>query len=80
MKKMNKKWELRKKLFWQNTNEKNATYKVTENLMVTFNGLMLIQGSAYEMYDATKQLTVLVTEHGIFIEENKDDAWQMYRH
>lgn len=81
MKMMNKRWEMHKKLFWQNSNELNGTYKMTESLMVTFNGLMLIQGSSYEMYDATQQVTILVNEQGVVnIEENKDDTWQMYRH
>ena len=74
-----KKWELRKKRFWQNSNETNGTYKITSNLMVTFNGLMVIEGSAYEMFDATQQINILVTEHGVInIEKNKGD-WQMYR-
>ena len=74
-----KKWELRKKRFWQNSNETNGTYKITSNLMVTFNGLMVIEGSAYEMYDATQQVNILVTEHGVVNKEPNTDDWQMYR-
>lgn len=91
MKKMNKKlhawaqennchiWELRKKCFWQTNDEPNVTYKLAKNFMVTFNGFMVIEDGAYEMYDATKNITILVTEHGVVnIEKNKGD-WQMYR-
>ena len=79
MKKTNKIWKMNKKQFWQNSNEPNETYKLTDTFMVTFNGLMVIQDGAYEMYDATQQVNILVTEHGIVnIEKNKGD-WQMYR-
>ena len=79
MKKTNKIWKMNKKQFWQNSNEPNGTYKLTDTFMVTFNGLMVIKDGAYEMYDATQQVNILVTEHGIVnIEKNKGD-WQMYR-
>ena len=75
----NKIWTLNKKQFWQNSNEPNGTYKITSNFMVTFNGLMVIEDGAYEMFDATKQINILVTKHGVVnIEKNKGD-WQMYR-
>ena len=79
MKKINKKWELRKKTFWQNFDELNGTYKLNANFMVIFNGYMVIEDGAYEMYDATQNVTILVTTHGVVnVEENKGD-WQMYR-
>ena len=72
-------WELRKKRFWQNFNELNGTYKLNANFMVIFNGYMVIEDGAYEMYDATQNVTILVTTHGVVnVEENKGD-WQMYR-
>ena len=75
----NKIWQLNKKQFWQNSNEHNGTYKITSNFMVTFNGLMVIEDGAYEMYDATQHVNILVTTHGVVnIEKNKGD-WQMYR-
>ena len=79
MKKINKKWELNKKRFWQNFDEMNGTYKINPNFMITFNGLMVIEDSAYEMYDATKQVNVLVTEHGVVNVEKSKGDWQMYR-
>ena len=91
MKKINKKlhqwaqennchiWELRKKQFWQSNDEPNVTYKLANNFMLTFNGMMVIEDGAYEMFDATQQINILVTEHGVVnIEKNKGD-WQMYR-
>ena len=75
----NKIWKMNKKQFWQAPNEPNGTYKITSNFMVTFNGLMVIEDGAYEMFDATQQINILVTEHGVVnIEKNKGD-WQMYR-
>ena len=72
-------WELRKKFFWQFNDEPNATYKLANNFMVTFNGYMVIEDGAYEIYDATEKLNILVTEHGVVnIEKSKGD-WQMYR-
>ena len=74
-----KKWVLNKKQFWQKSNEPNGTYKLTNNFMITFNGLMIIEDGAYEMYDATHHVNILVTEHGVVnIEKSKGD-WQMYR-
>ena len=79
MKRTNKIWKMNKKQFWQTPNEQNGTYKLTNNFMVTFNGLMVIEDGAYEMYDATQQINILVTKHGVVnIEKNKGD-WQMYR-
>ena len=79
MRRTNKIWTLEKKQFWQNSNEPNGTYKFTNNFMVTYNGLMVIEDGAYEIYDATKNINILVTEHGVVnIEKNKGD-WQMYR-
>lgn len=79
MRRTNKKWELRKKRFWQNFDEMNGTYKINSNFMITFNGLLIIEDSAYEMYDATKQVNVLVTEHGVVNVEKSKGDWQMYR-
>ena len=80
MKKTNKIWKMNKKQFWQNSNEPNETYKLTDTFMVTFNGLMVIQDGAYEMYDATQQVNILVTEHGIVnIEKKNKGYWQIYR-
>ena len=74
-----KKWVLNKKQFLQNFNGFNDSYKLNANFMVTFNGFMVIEGDAYEMYDATQNVTILVTKHGVVnIEKNKGD-WQMYR-
>ena len=74
-----KKWVLNKKHLWQNSNESNGTQKITSNFMITFNGLMVIEDGAYEMFDATQQINILVTKHGVVnIEKNKGD-WQMYR-
>ena len=79
MRRTNKKWVLNKKQFWQNFNELNGTYKLNANFMVTFNGYMVIEDGAYEMYDATQKVNILVTEHGVVnIEKSKGD-WQMYR-
>ena len=79
MRKTNKTWKMNKKRFWQNFNELNGTYKLNANFMVIFNGYMVIEDGAYEMYDATQNVTILVTEHGVVnIEKNKGD-WQMYR-
>ena len=79
MRRTYKKWVLNKKQFWQNSNEPNGTHKITSDFMVVFNGLMIIQNGAYEIYDATQQVTILVTKHGVVnIEKNKGD-WQMYR-
>ena len=79
MKRTYKKWVLNKKQFWQNFNELNETYKLNANFMVIFNGYMVIEDGAYEMYDATQNVTILVTKHGVVnIEKNKGD-WQMYR-
>ena len=79
MRRTYKKWVLNKKQFWQNSNEPNGTYKITSDFMVVFNGLMIIQNGAYEIYDATQQVNILVTKHGVVnIEKNKGD-WQMYR-
>ena len=79
MRKTYKKWVLNKKRFWQNFDELNGTYKLNANFMVTFNGYMIIEDGAYEVYDATKKLNILVTKHGVVnIEKSKGD-WQMYR-
>ena len=77
MKKINKKWELRKKHFWQNTIESNATYKVASDFMVTFNGLMVMNKTAFEVFDEYLDATVFVT-NVVNVEENTDN-WQMYR-
>ena len=74
-----KKWVLNKKQFWQSNDEPNVTYKIANNFMITFNGLMVIEDGAYEMFDATQKINILVTEHGVVnVEKNKGD-WQMYR-
>ena len=79
MRRTYKKWVLNKKQFWQNSNEPNGTYKITSDFMVVFNGLMVIQNGAYEIYDATQQVNILITKHGVVnIEKSKGD-WQMYR-
>ena len=70
---------MNKKLFWQNSNEPNLTYKLTNNFMVTFNGLMVIEDGAYEMFDATQKVNILVTEHGVVNKEPNKGDWQMYR-
>ena len=70
---------MNKKRFWQNFNELNGTYKLNANFMVTFNGYMVIEEGAYEVFDATQNVTILVTKYGVInIEKNKGD-WQMYR-
>ena len=75
----NKIWKMNKKQFWQSNDEPNVTYKLTNNFMLTFNGMMVIEDGAYEMFDATQLVNILVTEHGVVnIEKNKGD-WQMYR-
>ena len=79
MKKTNKIWKMNKKQFWQNSNEPNGTYKLTDTFMVTFNGLMVIKDGAYEMYDSTQQVNILVTEHGIVNIEKNKGYWQIYR-
>ena len=79
MKKMNKNWELNKKHFWQNTNESNATYKVAADFMVTYNGLMVLNKTAFEVFDAELDATVFVTTHGVVNKEENTDTWQMYR-
>ena len=74
-----KKWVLEKKQFWQSNDEPNVTYKLANNFMLIYNGFMVIENGAYEIYDATKNINILVTEHGVVnIEKNKGD-WQMYR-
>ena len=73
-----KKWKLNKKHFWQNTNESNATFKVTSDFMVTFNGLVVMNKTAFEVFDEYLDATVFVTTHGIIKEQNTD-SWQMYR-
>ena len=79
MKRTNKIWKMNKKQFWQNFNELNGTYKLNANFMVIFNGYMVIEDGAYEMYDATQDVNILVTKHGVVnIEKSKGD-WQMYR-
>ena len=79
MRKTYKKWVLNKKQFWQTHDEPNVTYKLANSFMVTFNGFMVIEDGAYEMFDATQNVTILVTKHGVVnIEKNKGD-WQMYR-
>ena len=92
MKKMNKKlhqwaqennchvWKLRKKLFWQNTNEKNATYKMSDDFMVTFNGLMILNKTSFEVFSIYLNATVLVTTQGTINKEEYQGSWQMYRH
>lgn len=91
MKKMNKKlhawakaekchvWELtHSKKFWQFV-EPNGSYKMTDGFMVTFNGLMIMSKTAFEVFDAELKSTVFVTTHGVVnIEPNKGD-WQMLR-
>ena len=79
MRRTNKIWKMNKKLFWQNSNEPNLTYKLTNNFMVTFNGLMVIEDGAYEMFDATQKVNILVTEHGVVNKEPNKGDWQMYR-
>ena len=79
MKRTYKKWVLNKKQFWLFNDEPNATYKLAKNFMVTFNGYMVIENSAYEMYDATKKVTILVTEHGVVNIEKSRGDWQIYR-
>ena len=79
MRRTYKKWVLNKKQFWLFNDEPNATYKLANNFMVTFNGYMVMEDGAYEIYDATKKLNILVTKHGVVdIEKSKGD-WQMYR-
>lgn len=72
-------WGLRKKLFWQNTNEANATYKVAVDFMVTYNGYMVMNKTAFEVFDAALDATVFVTTHGVVNKEHHTDTWQMYR-
>lgn len=79
MKRTNKKWTLNKKCFWQNSNEKNATYKIAVDFMVTFNGMMVMSKTAFEVFDAELDATVFVTTHGVVNKEPNADSWQMYR-
>lgn len=73
-------WELRKKLFWQSGNEPNGTYKLTNDFMVTYNGLMIMSKTAFEVFDKYLDATVFVTTHGVVNKEPNTDAdWQMYR-
>ena len=73
-------WELRKKLFWQNGNEPNGPYKMTKDFMVTFNGLLIMSKTAFEVFDKYLDATVFVTTHGVVNKEPNTDAdWQMYR-
>lgn len=73
-------WELRKKHFWQNGNESNATYKLANDFMVTFNGLMIMNKASFEVFDEYLDATVFVTTHGIVNKEpNTGAGWQMYR-
>lgn len=73
-------WKLRKKLFWQTNNEPNATYKLANDFMVTFNGLMIMNKASFEIFDEYLDATVFVTTHGIVNKETNTDAgWQMYR-
>ena len=74
-----KKWLLNKKHFWQNTNESNATFKVASDFMVTFNGLMVMNKTAFEVFDEYLDATVFVTTHGVINKESNTDTWQMYR-
>ena len=79
MRRTNKIWKMNKKQFWLFNDEANATYKLANNFMVTFNGYMVIEDGAYEMYDATQKVNILVTEHGVVnIEKSKGDC-QMNR-
>ena len=76
-------WELTKqKLFWQ-PQERNGSYKwyatEKEAFMSTYNGFMIIQDGAYEMYDATQQVTILVTQHGVVNKEKVGKTWQLLR-
>ena len=66
-----KKWVLNKKQFWQSNDEPNVTYKLANNFMITFNGMMVIEDGAYEMFDATQLVNILVTEHGVVNIEKK---------
>ena len=73
-------WELRKKLFWQTNNEPNVTYKLAKDFMVTYNGLMVMSKTAFEVFDEELDATVFVTTHGVVNKEpNTDAGWQMYR-
>lgn len=72
-------WELRKKCFWQTNNEPNATYKLANDFMVTFNGYMVMSKTAFEVFDAELDATVFVTTHGVVNKEPNTDGWQMYR-
>lgn len=79
MKRTNKIWQLKKKQFWQKSNEPNGTYKLTSDFMITFNGLMVMSKTAFEVFDEELDATVLVTTHGIVNKETNTDNWQMYR-
>ena len=79
MKRTYKKWVMNKKQFWQYNDEPNATYKLANDFMVTYNGYMVMSKTAFEVFDDYLNSTILVTEHGVVnIEKNKGD-WQMYR-
>lgn len=80
MRRTNKKWKLCKKRFWQNSNEPNVTYKLANDFMVTFNGLMVMNKTSFEVFDEYLDATVFVTTHGVINKEpNTDAGWQMYR-
>ena len=75
-----KKWILNKKQFCQIHDEPNATYKLSNDFMITCKGFMVMSKTAFEVFDDYLNSTILVTEHGVVnIEKNKGD-WQMYRH
>ena len=79
MRRTNKIWKMNKKQFWQIPNEQNAAFKVTENLIMTYNGVLIMSKTAFEVFDEELDATVLVTTHGVVnIEKSKGD-WQMYR-
>ena len=79
MRRTNKIWKMNKKQFWQTNNEPNVTYKLSNDFMITYNGLMVMSKTAFEVFDEELDATVFVTTHGVVnIEKNKGD-WQMYR-
>lgn len=48
--------------------------------MVTFNGLLIMSKTSFEVFDKTLDATVFVTTHGVVNKEPNTDAdWQMYR-
>ena len=70
-------WELTHgKTFWQNPNESNATYKITSDFMVVFNGFITLEKSAFKMYDNSLKLPVFVTAHGVLYKGNENGDWQ----